>query len=165
MISTSFFDGDYGFQNMFGCKPTFSTLVIKQVNSEYLFALKSKGIFDSVLKPLHDLTAIIKYFRNLIGLLFNSIGLVVEQNNYVTKIVNDCSICNLGNWLRITLSNYTLSCVFGATNIVKNDDRSKYVYTGCRISYDGAGSWSFGNYFAGSVLIFRADNCFIIWYW
>ena len=32
------------------------------------------------------------------------------------------------------------SCLFGATNRVKNSNKNKYVYRGYRIVFDGAGS-------------------------
>ena len=32
------------------------------------------------------------------------------------------------------------------------------MYSGYRIAFDGAGSWSFGNDFAGNVVIFGIDN-------
>ena len=48
--------------------------------------------------------------------------------------------------------------MFGATNIVKNSDKSKWVYTGYGIAFDGEGSWSFGNDFDKNVIIFCVDN-------
>ena len=48
--------------------------------------------------------------------------------------------------------------MFGATNIVKRSDKSKYVYTTYGIAFDGASSWSFGNDFARNVMIFGVDN-------
>ena len=54
------------------------------------------------------------------------------------------------------LNNFVLkSCLFGATNIVKNRDKSKYVYIGYGIAFDGA---DFGNDFASNVVIFGVDN-------
>ena len=40
------------------------------------------------------------------------------------------------------------------TNIVRNSDKNKHVYGGHVIAFDGAGLWSFGNHFAGKVVIF-----------
>ena len=37
------------------------------------------------------------------------------------------------------------NCLFGATNIVKNSDKEKYVYSGYRIIFDSGGFWSFDN--------------------
>ena len=48
--------------------------------------------------------------------------------------------------------------MFGATNIVKNSDQEKYVYSGYRITFDSAGSWNFGNDFTGNAVIFQTDN-------
>ena len=48
--------------------------------------------------------------------------------------------------------------MFGATNIVKNSDQEKYVYSGYRITFDSAGSWNFGNDFTGNAVIFEINN-------
>ena len=49
--------------------------------------------------------------------------------------------------------NFTLkNCLFGVTNIVKNSDREKYVYSRYEIAFDGKGSWSFNNDFARNVI-------------
>ena len=50
------------------------------------------------------------------------------------------------------------NCLFGVTNIVENRDKSKYVYGGYAIAFDGAGLQSFGDEFARNVVIFRVDN-------
>ena len=66
-----------------------------------------------------------------------------------------CIACDLDNWTKHFTPNF---CLFGATNIVKNNDKEKYVYSGYRIGFDGKGSWSFGNDFARNVVIFGVDN-------
>ena len=48
--------------------------------------------------------------------------------------------------------------MFGANNIVKNNDKNKYMYSTYGIAFDGKGAWSFGNYFARNVIIFGVDN-------
>ena len=48
--------------------------------------------------------------------------------------------------------------IIWSNNIVKNSDKEKYVYSGCRITFDSAGSWSFDNGFARNVIIFGVDN-------
>ena len=35
------------------------------------------------------------------------------------------------------------NCLFGATSIVKNSNKEKYVYSGYEITFDGAYEWSF----------------------
>ena len=48
--------------------------------------------------------------------------------------------------------------MFRATNIVKNNDRKKYVYSSYGITFDGKGEWSFGNDFTRNVIILGVDN-------
>ena len=51
-------------------------------------------------------------------------SLAVEQNNYLTKIVNVYIVYDLDAWLKIQLRNFTLkNCLFGATNTIKNSDK------------------------------------------
>ena len=55
---------------------------------------------------------------------FNNIPLVVEQNIYVIKIVNTYIVYDLGNCPKHSRKIFTLkSCLFGATNIAKNNDK------------------------------------------
>ena len=44
------------------------------------------------------------------------------------------------------------------TNIVKNSDKEKYVYSGCGITFASGGSWSFDNDTARNVIIFVVDS-------
>ena len=48
------------------------------------------------------------------------------------------------------------NCLFGATSVVKNSDKEKYVYIGYGITFDSTGSWSFDNAIARTS--FGADN-------
>ena len=41
---------------------------------------------------------------------------------------------------------------------MKGSDEEKYVYSGCGITFESTGSWSFGNDFARNVIIFGVDN-------
>ena len=50
------------------------------------------------------------------------------------------------------------NCLFGATNVVRNSDKEKYVYSGYEITFDSRGSWIFDNEFARDVIIFGFDN-------
>ena len=94
-----------------------------------------------------------------IGIEFNKSVLVVEQNNYTTKIVNAYITYNLDSWPINPVKYFTVkNCLFGAINIVINSDKSKYVYSTYEIKLDGADLWSFGNDFAKNVAIFRVDN-------
>ena len=90
---------------------------------------------------------------------FDKDPLAVEQNNYLTKIVNVYIVCDLDAQPKLPLGNFALkNRLFGATNIVKNSDKDKYVYSGYGIAFDGKDEWSFGNDYATNVTIFEVDN-------
>ena len=70
-------------------------------------------------------------------IIFDRHCLDVEQNNYATKIVNAYIVYELVTWPNNPLKNFTLkNCLFGATNIVKNSDKAKWVYSGYGIAFD-----------------------------
>ena len=48
--------------------------------------------------------------------------------------------------------------MFGATSIVKNSDKEKWVYSGYGIAFDGGGLQIFGRDLAWNVIIFDVDN-------
>ena len=48
--------------------------------------------------PLVSFSPIIKCFNCKIGLQFHELVLVIENNNYIDKIVNANIVCNLDNW-------------------------------------------------------------------
>ena len=50
------------------------------------------------------------------------------------------------------------NCLFGATNIVKNSDKEKYLYSGYGITFDSGSFWSFDIDAARNVIIFGFDN-------
>ena len=77
----------------------------------------------------------------------------------MTKIVNVYVVYDLDGWPRSPTNNFKFkNCLFGAANIVKNIDKEKYVYSGYVITFDSAGSCSFDNDFAKSVIICGVDN-------
>ena len=93
------------------------------------------------------------------GVKFNKDSLVVEQNNYLIKIVNVNIIYGLDAWPRNPTNNFKLkNWLFGATNIVKNSDKEKYLYSGYGITFDSAGSRSLDNDLVRNVVIFGVDN-------
>ena len=86
----------------------------------------------------------INYFGCKIGIKFDGDPLVVEQNNYATKIVNAYIVYELDMWPKNLLDNFTLkNCLFGATNIVKNSDKTKWVYSVHEIAFYGKGLGKF----------------------
>ena len=86
-------------------------------------------------------------------------SLAIEQNNYLTKIVKVYIFQDLVAWPRNPTSKLKFkNCLFDTSNIVKNSDKEKYVYSGSVIIFDSAGSWSFDNDSARNVVIFGVDN-------
>ena len=74
------------------------------------------------------------------GIKFDKDPLAVEQNNYLTKIVNVYIVYDLYAWPRNPTRNFKFqNCLFGATSTVKYSDKEKYVYSGCGITFDSAG--------------------------
>ena len=80
------------------------------------------------LKPLYT-----AFLRNMklsgyrIGIKFDKDHLAVEQNNYLTKIVNFYIVYDLDAWPRNPTNNMKFkNYLFGATNIVKNSGKEKY---------------------------------------
>ena len=59
--------------------------------------------------------------------------------------------------IKINNSKFT-NCLFEVTNIVKNSNEEKYVYSGHGVTFDSEGSWSFDNAFARNVITFGVDN-------
>ena len=99
----------------------------------------------------------LSYYR--IEKIFDKDLLAVEQNNYLTKFENVYVIFDLDAGPRNPTNNFKFkNCLFRATNIVKNSDKEKCVCSGYGITFDSAGSWSFGNDFARNVIIFDVDN-------
>ena len=112
-------------------QPELDALELKK-GADYVLSWKSMGVCNSKLKPLY--TAFL-----------NSIKL----SEYRTKqlIGENCKCSHLDTWLRNPTNNFNFkNCLFGAASIVKNNDKEKYVYSGCCITFDSAGSWSFDNY-------------------
>ena len=84
-------------------------------------------MYNSEVKPLYIA------FLNSINLSGYKIGLAYE----------------LYDQPKISLKNSTLkNCLFGATNIVKNNDKDKWVYSGYGVVFDRGDWWSLSN---GSV--------------
>ena len=115
-----------------------------------------------ILNLNHYITAFlhsIKLSEYRIRIKFDKDPLAVEQNNYLTKIINVCFVCDLDAWPKNPISNFKFkNCLFRATNIVKHRDKEKHVYSGYGMTLDRAGSWSFDDDFARNIIIFGVDN-------
>ena len=156
-----YFTSNDGFQNTFAYQPTIDTLELKKdKGTDCVLSWKWKRLYNSKLKLLYTaFLPSIKLSEYRIGIKSDNDPLAVEQNNYLTKIVHVYSIYDLDAWPRNPTDNFKFkNCLFGATNIVKNNDKEKYVYSGHGITFDNAGSSSFDSDFARNVIIFGLDN-------
>ena len=85
---------------------------------------------------------------------FDKDPLAAEQNKCATRTVNVYILYEFDTCSEVPLNNFKLkNCLFGATNIVKNSDKEKWLYRGYGVTFDGAGSWNFGNDCAKNVVI------------
>ena len=76
----------------------------------------------------------------------------------MTKITNFCIIYDLDDWSRNPNNNFKFkNCLFGASNVVKNSDKGKYVYSGYNITFGSSDPWSFDNNIIRNVIIFGVD--------
>ena len=58
------------------------------------------------------------------GVKFDKDPLAVEQNNYISKIVNVYIVFDLDAWPRNPTNDFKFKkCLFGATTVVKNSDK------------------------------------------
>ena len=120
------FTSDDGSQNMFVYEPTLDMLELKKGNgTNYVLSWKSKGVYNSKLKPLYTgFLHSIKRSAYKMGITFDKDPLVVKQINYLTKIVNVCIVYDLDTWPENPTNNFKFkNCFFGATNILRNSDK------------------------------------------
>ena len=62
---------------------------------------------------------------------------------------------DLDDWPKNSIKHFELkNCLFGATNIEKNSDKHKWVYSSYEIAFDSVDLWSFSR----NVAIFGVDN-------
>ena len=118
-----YFTSNDGSQNTFVYQPTLDTLELKKdKGADYIHGWKSTGVHNSKLKPLY--TAFlnsIKLSAHKMGIQCDKDPLAVEQNNYITKIVNVYIVYNLAAWPRNPTNNFkSKNFLFGVTYIVKN---------------------------------------------
>ena len=61
---------------------------------------------------------------------FDKDPLAVKQSNHLIKVVKVSIVYHLDAWLRNLIKNFKYkNCLFGATSIVKNTDKEKYLYS------------------------------------
>ena len=125
LLGRIYFTSSDGSQNTFVYQPTLDALELKKdKGTDYVLSWKSKGVFNSKLKPLYTVFLnSIKLSEYRIGIKFGKYSIAVEQNNYLTKIVNVYIVYDLDSWLKTPTNNFKFkSYLFGAINIVKKSD-------------------------------------------
>ena len=140
------FTRDYGVQNMFVYQPT-------QILNTLSFGDQKEYIFQAWCIKSWFLPKV-KYFNKKLIIQLNNTPLDIEENNYTTKIVNVYIVYDLDDWPKNPLRNFALkNCLLGATNIVKNNEAEKYVYSDYVTAFDGKGSWNFDDDFDRNVIM------------
>ena len=98
--------------------------------------MESKGVYTFERKPL--CTAFlhsIKLSGHKTKIKFDKDPLAVEQNNYTTKTVNASIPYELDTWPKTSRNNFRFkNSLFGVTDVVKNTDKEKLVYSGYGIA-------------------------------
>ena len=117
MLGRIYFTSNDASQNAFVYQPTLDTLELKKTKVLIMLLLGNQmEVYNSNFNPLY--TAFlhsIKLSAYTVGIKFDKDPLAVEQNNYLTKIVNVYIVCDLDAWPKIPLRNSTMkNCLFGA---------------------------------------------------
>ena len=99
----SFFQGriyvtsNDGLQNMLVYQPSYNVIKYLNTSTKYITNWRSKGVYNTKLIPIkNDSLPNIKYFKYKIGIQLNKTPLIVEQNIYVSKMINVYIIYDLG---------------------------------------------------------------------
>ena len=107
-LGTIYFKSNDASQNTFVYQTTFDTLEFEKAKgTDYVLSWRSKAVFSYKLNALytaflHD----IKLSIYKIIIKFDKDPLPVEQNNYLTKIVNVYIVYDLASWSRNHTNNF-----------------------------------------------------------
>lgn len=65
----------------------------------------------------------------------------------------------LNNQLHNPTNNFLpKNCLFGIVKLKRRGIKSRFIYNGQVITFDGTGQWSYGNYFPQNVIVFSFDK-------
>ena len=146
-LGRMYFTGNDSLQNMFVYQPTLRMLQLQKYKVvNFVIRWKSKGIYSSnlSLQYTHFLHSI-KCFGYKIVTKFDRDSLFAEQNSCKTKCLHclqcKCLHCLLVKFLarKYACQFYIKTCLFGATNVVKNSDNDMWVYSGYGVAFDREG--------------------------
>ena len=107
-LGTIYFTSNDGSRSTLVYQPILDALELKKdKGTEYVLSWKSNGVFNSKLKPLYiAFLNNIKLSEYITGIKFDKDPLAVEQNNYLTKIVNVYIVYDLDAWPRNPTDNF-----------------------------------------------------------
>ena len=111
---------------MFVYQPTLDTLELnKDKGTGYVLSLKSRGVYTSKHKSLYTASLCsIKFSGYRIEIKFDKGPLAVEQNNYLSKVVNVYIVYDLDAWPRNPGNDFKFkNCLFRTTSVVKNSEK------------------------------------------
>ena len=111
----SFFLGRIHFtSDVFVYQPTLDALELKKGKDiDYYFSWESKVVYNSNLKPLYTtFLHNIKHSEYRIGIKLIKDPLAVEQNNYLSKIVNIYTVSDLDTWPKNPTNNFKFKNCF-----------------------------------------------------
>ena len=93
--------------------------------TDYVLSCKSKGVYNSKLKLLYtSFLCSVKISGYRIEMKFEKDPLAVEQNNYLSKIVNVYNAYDLNAWPRNSTNNFKFqNYLFEANSVVKSSDK------------------------------------------
>ena len=133
---------------------------IKSTGTNTISSWKPKGVYVTDLVTIkNDSLPKIKYLKDRNRNTIQLYSFSCISNQSTNKYCKFYIVYDLDNWPRNPPINFAIkNCLFGVTNIVKNDDKEKYVYSGYRIAFDEKGEQSFKNYTGRNVIIFRVDD-------
>ena len=110
-----YFTSNNGSQNTFAYHPTLDASELKKdEGTNDVLSWKLKGVYKSKLKPLYPAFLYsIKRSEYRIGIKFDKDPLTVEQDNYLSKIVNVYIDYDLDAWPRNSTNNFKFkNCLF-----------------------------------------------------
>ena len=156
-----YFKGNNGYQIFLFFTPMLSSLMLvsnKKVAKWILTPISSAKTkpFDSKLESTKFNLA-----NSWVALKFINSVLVQKDSSssYSNYILNVYILYQLNNWPRNPTDNLLLkNGLFGTIKLARNAIKSKFTCNSRGITFDGEGSWSFGNDFAINVPIFWLYN-------
>ena len=149
LLGRMHFTDDDGYQNFLVIAPILNWLIWdtnKNVTNWILTEISSQKIkpLEPTLVPIMSILAKDRMSIKLKDLKFNA-----------NSIINLYMVYELNNWPNIPSNNFTLkNFLIGTVRLTRNAIKSKFIYICQGMTFDGAGSWRFGNNSARNAVMF-----------